>query len=927
MNPINDKARADGETGRGPNSNQSQESHSTANRPPMADQAKIIRAVNILHGGGIVELRAIFSKGKKRTDAGYFDGQHRQALADHAAKLNKQGAAVYITLNGLDEQLLSRYCNRVQDYAPSTATDANVTRRQWLLIDLDPVRPKDTSATDTQLDAAKAKAGAVYQHLKQSGWPEPVTALSGNGYHLLYSLDLPNDEPMRDLIKGVLAALAALFDDDTVKIDQTVSNAGRITKLYGTVANKGDHTPTAPHRLSSLITVPENIETVSPEQLKALQPAKAEPRQPQRDRPKNGAPFDLEGFLARGGITYTLDNHQGRERYKLDVCPFNPDHGKGEAAVFRYPDGKLGFKCQHDSCAGKTWADVRDLVDGPRGQRPGQEKTPKRGPLPDVATDDSSWPKAEWRPESITDAGDTDLGNTARLFDRNGRDMLFVREVGWHRWTGARWAPDEAGAKRLADDLPRIVLTESAEMSARAAAENDPSHRQALHQTAGVLLAWAKKCEKAIAIEAALGMLERRLIIEPTEADADPFLLATANGTLDLRTGTPRPSMRGDFITMGSAIAFDPSATCPTFDKFLQRIFRTHQEVIPFLQRAIGYTLTGDTREQCLFILHGSGCNGKSTLVNVLEWLLGDYANQAPPDLLVAKTGDRHPTEIADLRGARLVATVETGEGKRLAESLVKQMSGGDRLKGRYMRRDFFEFTPTFKLWMATNHRPAIRGTDLGIWRRIRLIPFAEVITDEEKDPMLPGRLKGELPGILAWAVRGCLEWQRDGLRPPDAITTATLAYKQEQDQLAAFFEECCIINPRCEVKSADLYKAYSEWCDRTGEYAEKQRKFGESLTERGFQRFTSNGVRYRGLGLLVGFTEGTEGTEPKTGITHRNGSLGTNRKLGSEGSEGSVKAETLAKKWDSQNGCWEGEEPEPRPPAKGKWTTKGDSQ
>ena len=506
--------------------------------------------------------------------------------------------------------------------------------------------------------------------------------------------------------------------------------------------------------------------------------------------------------------------------------------------------------------AGKTYADtLREKAARTAAKAKIKVDVPK-------ALDGDSWPRLEWRPETCQDIGDTDMGNAQRLFDRDGRNMLFVREVGWHAWGGFRWMFNEAGAKRLADALPKWVLAEAAELLVKAAAEQDNRQRTALNDMATALQSWAKKCEKAATIDAALQMLERRLIVEPTEADADHFLLAVANGTLDLRTGQLRPSRRGDFITRGSDIRFDPAATCPTFIRFMERIFRAHPEVIPFLRRAIGYTLTGDTREQCVFIAHGDGSNGKSTLVKVLEWILGDYAKQAAPDLLLTKTGDRHPTEIADLRGARLVATVETGEGRRLAESLLKQMSGGDKLKGRYMRRDFFEFDPTFKVWLATNHKPAIRGTDHGIWRRIRLIPFAETIGDDEKDPALPAKLKAELPGILAWAVRGCLEWQRDGLKPPEVVTVATNAYRAEQDVLAAFLEECCVVNRRAEARAADLYRAYTDWCERTGEYAEKQRKFGESLTERGFERDkgTAGARIYRGIGLLDSGASGASG-------------------------------------------------------------------
>ncbi len=339
-----------------------QRQYTHANATPEPDKAAILETLRALfEPTDVIELRAFHKGGRKRTDAGYFDGDHRDALADAAVRLNTKGAAVYVTLNRIDPQLLGRYCNRVEEFAQSTATDANVTRRRWLLIDFDPVRPKDTAATDAQVAAAKDRALAAYRMLEAEGWPAPIVAESGNGYHLLYPLDFPNDDEARELAKGALEGLAAQFDDDAVKVDTSVFNAGRITKLYGTVATKGDHTAIAPWRLSRLLKAPVRGVTVTPEQLRVLRPRPAQlaPRERRGD-------FDLIDFLARLGIHYEHDVHEGRDRYRLAHCPFNPEHGKGEAAIFRAADGRLGFKCQHASCAGKDWHAVRELVDGSR---------------------------------------------------------------------------------------------------------------------------------------------------------------------------------------------------------------------------------------------------------------------------------------------------------------------------------------------------------------------------------------------------------------------------------------------------------------------------------------------------------------------------------------------------------------------------------
>ena len=369
---------------------------------PTPDAAAILAALPVLFTqDDVIELRA-FPKGRKRTDAGYFDGQHWPQLAEQAARLSASGAAVYVTLNPVDPQLLSRYSNRIENFAQSTTTDKQVTRRRWLLVDIDPVRPSGTSATDAQLAAAKAKARAVYGYLNGMGWPAPLVAESGNGMHLLYAIDLPNDDEATALVKAVLIALGERFDDAQTKVDRAVFNAARICKLYGTLANKGDNTTMAPWRLSKLLQTPARA-VVTPEQLQSLIPAVANvttaaPPMRQSDG------FNLEDFLTRHGLAYTADRHDGSERFKLAACPFNAEHGNGEAAIFRKASGALGFKCQHDSCSAKAWRDVRDLLDGPRPTRPQGEDTARRGetfpPLEDP-DDRGAWPDPVPLPDAL----------------------------------------------------------------------------------------------------------------------------------------------------------------------------------------------------------------------------------------------------------------------------------------------------------------------------------------------------------------------------------------------------------------------------------------------------------------------------------------------------------------------------------------------
>lgn len=338
---------------------------------PAPDAEEIARALAVLfEPDSIVELRALFTGRRKRTDAGYFDNYHRDNLSDAAERLNRDGAAAYVTLNAIDPQLLGRYANRIEQGAGTTTSDANVIRRRWLLLDFDPVRPKDTSATDAQLEASKALALECFKVLRGEEWPDPVVAESGNGVHVLYPIDLPNDPETTAIVKGALQGLAQRFDTAGMKLDQSVFNAGRIVKLYGTVANKGDHTPATPWRVSRIVSAPGRETIVTLDQLRALAPPPVGRAQAAvQARPHYASTFDLDTFLGRLGIAYTQDAYNGGERYKLNHCPFNPEHGYSEAAVFRGADGALGFNCKHNSCVDRKWADLRELVDGPHGSR------------------------------------------------------------------------------------------------------------------------------------------------------------------------------------------------------------------------------------------------------------------------------------------------------------------------------------------------------------------------------------------------------------------------------------------------------------------------------------------------------------------------------------------------------------------------------
>jgi len=458
-------------------------------------------------------------------------------------------------------------------------------------------------------------------------------------------------------------------------------------------------------------------------------------------------------------------------------------------------------------------------------------------------------PTAE--PSKVEEIHETDLGNALRLVRLHGKDLHYCHPWGkWLVWDGRRWAKDATAevVRRAKDTIRRIY--------AEASSEPDEERRKALAKH-------ALKSESEARIRAMLALAESEpgVPVLPEDLDRDPWLLNCQNGTLDLRTGELRPHRREDLITRIIPVPYDPDASCPQWEAFLNRIMDGNQNLIRFIQRAVGYSLTGDVSEQVFFMCYGTGANGKTVFLRTLLALLGEYGKPVDPELLMAHTGEVHPTIRADLMGARLAVAIETEEGRRLNETIVKWLTGGDKLKARFMRQDFFEFEPTHKIWLATNHKPVIRGTDYAIWRRIRLIPFNVTIPVEEQDTRLPEKLREELAGILAWAVQGCLEWQRNGLGVPEEVKRATEGYRAEMDILAAFIADCCIIDKRAKVKASDLYKAYVEWCEENGERELSQRAFGMRLTERGFerQRSTRGTHLWLGIGLVTEVTEVTQ--------------------------------------------------------------------
>lgn len=440
------------------------------------------------------------------------------------------------------------------------------------------------------------------------------------------------------------------------------------------------------------------------------------------------------------------------------------------------------------------------------------------------------------------------LANAYRIVTRYGDRLLWVEGIGWHVW-GPPWKADELAARRVVHGLGRIIADDAAAMASWVAAAPDKMTREQREKAMADRFKWAGQSEGEKIIDPSMRMAAALLNCKATDMDANPDLLGLPDGVLDLRSGTVRPHRQTDRITKAAGCHFDPQAVAPTWQRFVAEVMGHDPALINYLQRLAGYALSGRRGDHLLPILYGSGANGKSTFLHALQSVMGDYASTAAPGLLVASSGEQHASATADLPGRRLIVVSETGEFGRLNEEQVKLLTGGDRIKARHLYQRAFDFEPTHLLILQTNHRPRVAGTDEGIWRRLRLIPFTVTIPPERRDSTLLDQLRAELPGILAWAYRGLQAYQRDGLATPEAVRLATADYRGASDQVGAWLADCCAEDRTATASSVELYASYSLWCSINGERGRSQRDLGLRLSERGLERTRSPaGIRWIGI-------------------------------------------------------------------------------
>jgi len=472
---------------------------------------------------------------------------------------------------------------------------------------------------------------------------------------------------------------------------------------------------------------------------------------------------------------------------------------------------------------GHTAAELKQLIDDSLTQTAQCQQSQANVPTPPNPPSQSA--SGNPHPQPAKDYNTTDMGNAERFVDKFGDRVRYCSKLGkdgiWLIWDGMRWLIDERlTINRLAKEIVPDIYAAAVAATYKADKER--------------LFKWAMDTESLSIRNNMIKDARPALAIAVDDLDTHQWLLNCKNGTLDLRAGQLRPHSQNDYLTKLVKVDYDPRAQCPTWEAFLNQSQQGKTEVIEYIQRAVGYSLTGDVSEKCLFVLHGPPDTGKSTFIETIEMLIEDYAEKVQTQTLMWQRERTMTNDIAKLKGTRFVHASEAEEGQRLAESRIKELTGGDTICASFKYAEEFKFSPTFKLWLSTNHKPKA-SNDKATWVRLKLIPFVCQVSADQRDKNLRKKLRAELPGILKWAVDGCLKWQKENsLAEPETVTNATGKYRDEQDLIGHFISECCELGDDYAEMARDLYAAYKQWCIDTGEKIETQRAFGLKLSERG---------------------------------------------------------------------------------------------
>jgi len=736
---------------------------------------------------------------------------------------------------------------------------ADISAYRYLAIDVDSrtAHARKLCATDDERARTMATAEKVSAMLVAHGLPQPLQAMSGNGSLLLFPIDLPYTDANYKLLERFATILARIFNNEWVDIDEAViKDPSRILGVIGTINRSKAEMPSEGRMAKERVVIgeyPPNepmeadafIEIVS--ELCVAHDALAE------------ATADRLAYRAEhsaiGGWDFDVSESDAMARCKayLEKCDDAIEGQGGHNATLRaacecYRFGLSDMQAKemmewyNSSKCQPSWTDgeLRYKLASAKDKVIANGENGCRLRSGNEAQEDAGSAMPTRQPEAYPM---TDVGNAEHFVAVYGENLRYIEAwKAWLVWDGKRWARDNTSkVRRMGIKMVRHTMLDYA----KSVKDED---RRAKY------LKWASMSQSGGKVDAMLSLASSLLACSPDALDANGNLFNVANGTLELDTLTFRPHRREDLLTKMSATVYEPNAKAGQWERFIHRIFqdengKPRDEVIAYLQRAMGYAMTADTSEQCFFMLYGKGRNGKTTLLDAVKCVMGDYAMNALPSVLL-RIGDGRQSmnsdDEADLQGRRLVSVSETDEGQRMDEAKVKRLVGNGRIRAMRKFEQSFEFEPSHKLFIDCNHKPKVKGDDDGIWRRIKLIPFTVQITADERDEHLGDKLAMEASGILNWILQGLRSWRADGLNEPKEISEAGGEYRSESDTFGLFLSDCIQPNDAERTAVAQVYAAYCRWSDDNGSMFKLTKiEFGKRMNGRGYETKKSNGKAY----------------------------------------------------------------------------------
>ena len=801
--------------------------------------------------GELFEVRFIASNAGKWNMSGYFDSP--DILLEQLKKVHpKENAQAYITLNCIDKACFSRtQRNRFIEYASPTTNDGDIVSYSWFFIDLDCERPSGTSSTNEELEASKRKADLINEYLHGAGWNDPVVALSGNGIHLYYKLDLPNTAENKKLVEDCLKALDMLFSDSAVKVDTGTFNPARVCKLGGTLVQKGASTEERPHRMARIISKPDSIEINRIDLLQAL--ADILPKSDSftiRNSHKASGKFSLQDFIDRHNIAVTdVARWNCGTKYILAECPFDSSHKGKDASLFEFDDGRLGFHCFHAHCADKSWHDVRLLFE-PDAYDDIQPSAYAFAPSVSFSAKNQNQQESFSKPLHFTDS-DNAIGFSALY----GNRMRYCASYGWLVFDGKVWTVDDSAVMRFALDYAETQLRDAqAEFNAEvhlAEGGNTNSLNSKRY------LDFSLKTKNRNGLENMISLAESLCTIPASELNSNPFDLNCESGIIDLRTGEIRPHEPSALCTKISP--FTPSDKGRArWENFLNMFLCGDAELIDYFQRCIGMSAIGKICEETMLIAVGDGSNGKSTTFGALSRVLGDYSGAVDASIFTSNSPHRLGF-YAEIYGKRLCTCNELQKGDRLNAKVLKDVcSAEDGFGIKRLYHDIEYVERTHHVVMFSNYLPTIDSMDKGTWRRINILPCnAEMPTGDKAITNYADILVEECGGaILQWIVEGAVKFYQDGCRIqhiPKVVEEAKADYRIKEDWLQQFINDCCLEERNLNVGVQSLFKAYQNYCFEAGDIAHTQSEFKDAMLDRGFRRSNSghHASSWHGIGLI----------------------------------------------------------------------------